>query len=185
MAADLKRGQFDIIADPIFQTIPRAREFAFSAPYAFFSDGIAVVRRTEDRLTKFADLANPALRIVVGKGWASETLLRAQFPSRSITAVQTSNDVMQVFNELLAGRADVVVVDGATAERIVKEHPDRVKALWLDDPPAFMPAGFALRYEDRDGAAFMTVALRNLESTGILGAIARKYDVARVVRGAR
>src|SRR5688500_7610979 len=26
MAADLKRGDFDVIADPIFQTIPRARE---------------------------------------------------------------------------------------------------------------------------------------------------------------
>ena len=56
MAADLKRGQFDVIADPIFQTIPRAREFSFSAPYAYFADGIAVIRKEDDRLKAFDDL---------------------------------------------------------------------------------------------------------------------------------
>jgi ABC-type amino acid transport substrate-binding protein len=30
MSADLKRGTYDMIADPIFETIPRAREFAFT-----------------------------------------------------------------------------------------------------------------------------------------------------------
>ena len=32
MSADLKRAEYDVIADPIFQTIPRAREFSFTKP---------------------------------------------------------------------------------------------------------------------------------------------------------
>ena len=108
--------------------------------------------------------------------------MKARFPEAKVTIVQTSTDLLQLFNEVLAGRADVAITDGADAERFVKEHADKVKALWLDDPPAFMPAGFALRNGDRVGAEFLTVALRNLESTGVLDALARKYGVRTLAK---
>lgn len=177
MSADLKRGEFDIIADPIFQTIPRAREFAFTEPYAYFADGIAVVRATERRFTDFDSLDRKGIRIAVGQGWASETLLKARFSEATLVPVQTGTDLLQVFNEVLGGRADVAVADGANALRFVSEHSGEVKALFIDNPPAFMPAGFALRPTDREGAEFLTVCLRNLKATGVLGALARKYDV--------
>ena len=71
----------------------------------------------------------------------------------------------------------MAIADGADAQRFVKEHPGSVKALWLEDPPAFMPAGFALRPSDARGAEFLTVCLRNLEAAGILDALARKYQI--------
>ena len=178
MSADLKRGEFDVIADPIFQTIPRAREFAFTAPYAYFADGIGVVRKGDNRFASFASLDQGGITIAVGQGWASETLIKARFTKPKILAVQTSTDLLQVFNEVLSGRADVAVADGADAERFVKEHPDAVRVLWLENPPAAMPAGFALRPSDSKGAEFLTVCLRNLEATGVLGGLARKYGVA-------
>jgi ABC-type amino acid transport substrate-binding protein len=177
MSADLKRGEYDVIADPIFQTIPRAREFAFTAPYAFFSDGIGVVRKDDDRFTNFDSLDREGITIAVGQGWASETLLKVRFVKAKIVSVQTTTDLLQVFNEVLAGRADVAVADGADAERYVKEHPDAVKALWLNDPPAAVPAGFALRLSDSQGAEFLTVCLRNLETSGFLDALERKYQI--------
>lgn len=177
MSVDLKRGEYDVIADPIFLTIPRAREFAFTAPYAYFADGIGVVRKDESRFTTFDSLDNEGVTIAVGQGWASETLVRTRFTKAKIIAVQTSTDLLQVFNEVLAGRADAAVSDGADAERFVKEHPDTAKAMWLHSPPAAMPAGFALRPDDTKGAEFLTVCLRNMESTGVLDALARKYGV--------
>jgi ABC-type amino acid transport substrate-binding protein len=177
MSADLKRGEFDVIADPIFQTIPRAREFAFTQPYAFFADGIAVVRKRETRFSDFDSLDRPGVTIAVGQGWASETLVRTRFTKATIQSTQTSTDLLQVFNDVLAGRADVAVADGADAERFVKEHPDAARALFLDKPPAFMPAGLALRPDDRAGAEFLSVSLRNLQSTGVLDALARKYQI--------
>lgn len=177
MSADLKRGEYDLIADPIFQTIPRAREFAFTAPYAFFGDGIAVVRRDETRFTTFDSLDHKNVTIAVGQGWASETLVKARFRKPKVVSVQTGTDLLQLFNEVAAGRADVAVADASDAKRYVDEHPDTVKALWLENPPAAMPAGFALRLDDRDGAEFLTVCLRNLRSTGVLDALARKYGV--------
>ncbi|MDO8544480.1 MAG: transporter substrate-binding domain-containing protein [Opitutaceae bacterium] len=177
MSADLKRGEFDVIADPIFQTIPRAREFAFTAPYAYFADGIAVVRRTDNRFDSFRSLDRTGITIAVGKGWASETLVRARLTKPTINAVVTKADLLQVFNELVSGRADAVIADGADAERFVKEQPGEFKALWLESPPAFMPAGFALRPDDRRGAEFLSVCLRNLEASGVLEALAKKHGV--------
>jgi ABC-type amino acid transport substrate-binding protein len=177
MSADLKRGQFDVIADPIFQTVPRAREFAFTEPYAYFADGIAVVRVGEQRFTDFDSLDRGEVTIAVGQGWASETLLTARFTKAKIVPIQTGTDLLQVFNEVLAGRADVAVADAADAVRFVEEHSGEVKALFVNNPPAYMPAGFALRPTDQEGADFLTVCLRNLEATGVLDALAKKYNV--------
>lgn len=177
MSADLKRGEYDVIADPIFQTIPRAREFAFTEPYAYFADGIGVIRQAENRFTDFDSLDQPGVTIAVGQGWASETLVKSKFTKATIKSVQTGTDLLQVFNDVVSGRADVAVADGADAERFVKEHPTTVKALWLDRPPARMPAGFALRPTDRAGADFLTVCLRNLHATGVLDALARKHAI--------
>lgn len=177
MSVDLKRAEYDVIADPIFQTIPRAREFAFTEPYAYFPDGIAVVRKDDNRFSKFDDLDREGITIAVGQGWASETLVKNRFMRAKILSVQTMSDLLQVFNEVLSGRADLAVADGADAERFVNEHRDQVKALWLNNPPAFMPAGFALRPSDTEGASFLTICIRNLRATGVLDALARKYRV--------
>ncbi len=180
LSADLKRGEYDVIADPIFQTIPRAREFAFSEPYAYFADGIAVVRKDESRFTDFSSLDQRGIVINVGQGWASETLVKFRFNRAIIRTVQTSNDLLQVFNDVVAGRADVAIADGPDAQRFVLEHPTIVKALWLDSPPARIPAGFALRPSDREGAEFLTVCLRNLESIGLLDVLAQKFGVTTI-----
>jgi ABC-type amino acid transport substrate-binding protein len=181
MAVDLKRGTFDVIADPIFLTIPRAREFEFSAPYARFADGIGVVRINDDRFRNFEDLGKPRIKIVVGQGFAAEALIKARFPQANVTSIQVGSDLLQLYNDVLAGRADIAINDAADAERFVKEHSDKVKALWLDSPPAYTPAGFVVRKGDTAGATFLTVALENLEGTGILDALARRYNIKTLV----
>jgi ABC-type amino acid transport substrate-binding protein len=180
MSADLKRGAYDVIADPIFQTIPRGPEFAFSEPYAFFADGIGVVRQDDNRFQRFQDLDRPGITVNVGLGQASEALVRAQFTKARIEPIAVGSDNMQIFAGVLSGRADVAVADAANAVRFVKEHPKQVKALWLENPPASMPAGFALRPDDLRGAALMTVAIRNLRSTGILAGLAARHGAVAV-----
>jgi len=95
----------------------------------------------------------------------------------TIEPVPATTDNMQIFAPLLAGRADAAVSDEANAVRFASEHPTQVDLLWVDSPPAFMPAGFALRPSDSRGAEFLNVCLRNLRAVGYLDALARKYKV--------
>jgi ABC-type amino acid transport substrate-binding protein len=177
MAADLKRGEFDLIADPIFQTIPRAREFEFTEPYSVFADGIAVVRVGDRRFMKYSDIDRKGIVVAVGQGWASETIARNSLKAATIKSVQTTTDLLQVFNEVTSGRADVALSDVADATRFVKEHPAEVQAMFLADPPARIPAGFALRPGDLSGAAFLDASLRYLGAVGSLRKLADKYAI--------
>jgi len=79
MSADLKRGTYDVLADPIFLTIPRAPDFAFSEPYAYFADGIGMVKKGDRRFKQLDDMDRSGLKISVGQGQATEALLRARF----------------------------------------------------------------------------------------------------------
>lgn len=178
MSADLKRGEYDVVADPIFQTISRAPEFAFSEPYAYFPDGIAVVRIGDNRFNSFESLDQKSISINVGMGQASESLLRAQFTKAEIIPVSVGTDDMKIFQDVLFGRTDAAIADLPNAKRIVDEHPDKLKMLFADNPSVYMPAGFALRPSDAAGAEFLSVCIRNLKSTGILKGIANKYNIS-------
>jgi len=182
MSADLKRGAYDVIADPIFATIQRAPEFSFSEPYAYFADGIVVVRKGDNRFSRFQDLDRPGIKISVGLGQGSESLSRARLTKPEIDPVAVGTDDMLIFAGVLAGRVDAAVADASNATRFVEAHADQVKALGLDNPPAFIPAGFALRPNDHEGAEFLSVSIRYLRSTGTLKSIATKYGVEAVLR---
>jgi ABC-type amino acid transport substrate-binding protein len=177
MSADLKRGEFDVIADPIFQTIPRAPEFAFSDVYARFPDGIGVVRVGENRFSTLESVDQQGVTVNVGLGQASEAFARSRFSKATIAPVPASTDNMRIFQDVLAGRADIAIADLPNAERIVHEHPTQLKLLWADKPPAYMPAGFALRPSDADGARFFSVSLRYLRDTGVVDALRKKYNL--------
>jgi hypothetical protein len=53
-------------------------------------------------------------------------------------------------------------------------HAAKLWCCGLNDPPAYIPAGFILRIGDRASADFLNVSLRNLRSTGVLNAIAAR-----------
>lgn len=177
MSADMKRGEIDVIADPIFETIPRAREFAFTEPYAYVPTGIGIVRTGGKKIPSFDDLNSPTIKIAVGQGFAEETLLRARASNADIIAVATGSDTAAAANLVLSGRADIAIVTLSDAKRFLAANPDRLEALWIDKPPAYMAAGFALQFGDELGASFLNVAIRNLKYTGTISSLARRYQI--------
>jgi ABC-type amino acid transport substrate-binding protein len=183
MLADMKRGEIDMLADPILQTVPRGREFAFSEPYVFLPSGVGIIRQGGKRLASFSDLNDPTIKVAVGLGLGEETLLRARAPKADILAVPVSTDTNAAANVVLAGRADVAIVNLNDAKRFLDANPGKLEALWMDNPPAYMPAGFALRFGDELGASFLNVALRNLKYTGTLSSLARRHGAEADLRG--
>jgi ABC-type amino acid transport substrate-binding protein len=177
MKADLQRGEFDVLADAIFQTPARGREMTFTEPYAYFAIGIGVVRRSEDRFTLFGDINNPSVRVAVGQGFAEETFVRARAPRANINSVPSATDTAAPINAVVTGRADIAIVNLEDAKRFVSANSRDLKMLWDQDPPAYVPAGFVVRFGDLTGAQFLDVSLRNLRATGVLHDVAAKHGV--------
>jgi ABC-type amino acid transport substrate-binding protein len=179
MAADLKRGEYDILADVIFQTPERGREFAFTEPFAYFAIGIGVVKSSDTRFSRFDQIDDPAITVAVGQGFAEETFVKARAPHCKLLSIPSSQDTAAPINAVVTGRADIAIVNAEDAKRFLAANPTHLKVLWTDPPPAYVPAGFALRLDDLKGAGFIDVALRNLRSTGVLTTIGVRYGTQK------
>ncbi|HXC60541.1 MAG TPA: transporter substrate-binding domain-containing protein, partial [Steroidobacteraceae bacterium] len=109
---DAEAGRFDIAIGGISDT-PERRRFAYFSGSYLRDAKQPVVRCGEERRYDTRDEINaPAVRLIVNPGGTNEAFVRAQFPHASLT-VHPGN--AGVFDEILAGRADVMVTDGMEA----------------------------------------------------------------------
>ena len=182
MKADLDRGEFDLLADAVFQTPARARELTFTDAYVYLPIGIGVVARDNNRFSQFDQINDPAIRVAVGQGFAEETFVRARAPKAQVISIQSAADTAAPINAVVAGRADIAIVNNEDAKRFLKANGRDLKALWLDAPPAYAPASFVVRFGDLTGADFLNASLENLRSTGVIRTVAQRYGVTPVER---
>jgi cyclohexadienyl dehydratase len=178
MGAELRSGAFDMVADPIFMTPQRGREFRFTEPYSFFAIGIGVVRTGDGRFQSFDDINRPNVSVAVGQGTGEEAFVRARAPRANLLSIPIGQDTASQINAVLTDRADIAIVNLEDAQRFVGAHRDRLILLWADNPPAYVPAGFILRMGDNTGADFLNVSIRNLRSTGVLRSIGARHGSA-------
>src|SRR5438067_696192 len=102
---DFLADRFDIAMGGVTVTPARAERAFFSIPT--FVDGKRPLTRREyrDRFTSIDAINQPGVRVIANPGSANEAFARAHF---SRAAVTIHRDNATVFDELAAGRADVM-----------------------------------------------------------------------------
>ncbi|MFI4927871.1 MAG: gamma subclass chorismate mutase AroQ [Burkholderiales bacterium] len=123
---DLAENDFDVAMGGISVTPERQSQGAFSVPYA--SGGKTIIARCA-QAAQFSDLAHvdrPKVRVIVNPGGTNEQFVREHLHHAQIR-VYTDNRA--IFDELRAGRADVMITDDTEAELQVHRHPDLCRAL--------------------------------------------------------
>jgi cyclohexadienyl dehydratase len=120
---DFLAGTFDIAMGGVTVTPARAEKGCFSAPYLV--DGKRPVARRElaDRFTSIAAIDQPGVKVIANPGAANEAFARANF-TRATVIIHPDNAT--VFDELVAGRADVMITDGLEADHQAHLHPELV-----------------------------------------------------------
>ena len=121
LEADFAAGKFDVAAGGVTILPARLAIAAFST--ATVVDGKRPIVRCpdKDRLTTVAAIDQPGVRVVVNPGASNEAFAHAHFTHAQLT-VHTDN--ASVFDELLAGRADVMVTDGIEVDHQALLHPE-------------------------------------------------------------
>ena len=164
------------MVEPIFQTIARAKEVSFTRPYAYFGYCGAIVRKGESRFKAFSDLNQPGLSVVVVQGYTDDSYAREHLPDAKVRSMKV-DDVNLIFLEVLSGNADAALSDVAQVKAFQREHPDKVDMLFVDAPPAFVPAGIMLKQGDFALANFLNASLDYMEANGVLDQLDAKYGV--------
>lgn len=117
---DYHDGRFDVALSGISITPERAASARFSVPYQ--SGGKTPIARCSER-TKLATLAqidDSKVRVIVNPGGTNEAFVRAQLKNAD---VRVFPDNRTIFDELVAGRADVMITDDVEAELSHRRFP--------------------------------------------------------------
>ena len=146
---DFAADRFDIAVGGV--TILPARQLVAEFATPMLVDGKRPIARCadKDRYVSVASIDQPGVRVVVNPGASNEAFARASFPHAHLT-IHTDN--VSVFDEIVAGREDVMVTDGIEVDHQALLHPELCatavpapftrleKAFMLPQDPAFVAA---------------------------------------------
>lgn len=119
MLDDLSDGKFDVGMGGVSITPARAARAAFSLPYA--SGGKTMIARCIDSRAygRLAAIDQPNVRVIVNPGGTNEEYVRAHLRRARIVVYP---DNRGIFDEIEAGRADVMITDDVEAEVQTRRH---------------------------------------------------------------
>jgi cyclohexadienyl dehydratase len=117
---DFTAGRFDIAMGGISVSPERTAVGEFSIPT--YVDGERPLVRCEDadRYITVAAIDQPNVRLITDARGTNEQFDRAHFPHAQLIVDPDDDDV---FDELIAGRADVMVVEGIKVDHEAMLHP--------------------------------------------------------------
>ena len=123
---DLGHGTFDVSMGGVSITPAREAQGAFSIPYS--SGGKTILARCADTRKFHAGLPSvdrPKVRVIVNPGGTNEQYVRSNVHHARIVVFP---DNRTIFDELTAGRADVMITDDVEAELQSHHHPGLCRA---------------------------------------------------------
>jgi cyclohexadienyl dehydratase len=118
---DFVAGKFDVAMGGVSILPERAARGEFSS--AVNTDGKRPIVRCSDR-DRFTDVAaidQPDVRVIEPPGASNEAFARSRLSHARLTI---HNDNTTIFDEIIAGRADVMVTDGIEVDHQAYLHPE-------------------------------------------------------------
>ncbi|MEO6005052.1 MAG: gamma subclass chorismate mutase AroQ [Opitutus sp.] len=118
---DLERRRFDLAASGISITPERAQHADFSTPYIF--DGKMPIARRENaaRYSSLESVDQPGVRVIVNPGGTNERFVREHLNQATIVV---HPDNRTIFDEIVAGRADLMITDSIEVRLQSRRHPE-------------------------------------------------------------
>ncbi|MFE2225418.1 transporter substrate-binding domain-containing protein [Streptomyces kronopolitis] len=174
LVGDLSAGRCDIAMGGVSVTLPRARAVYFSAPTR--TDGKTPLVRCKDK-DKYATLRQidrPGTRVIVNPGGTNEEFARSHIEHATLTV---HRDNTTIFDEILAGRADVMMTDAGETRYQARIHP-ALCSLHPDKPFTFSEKAYALPRGDNEFKAYVDQWVHLATHDGTY----RKYEDAWMTR---
>ncbi|MET7795609.1 transporter substrate-binding domain-containing protein [Streptomyces decoyicus] len=151
LVGDLSAGRCDIAMGGVSVTLPRARSVYFSEPTR--TDGKTPIVRCADKDTyqTLRQIDRPGTKVIVNPGGTNEEFARSHLKQATLTV---HPDNTTIFDEIIAGRADVMMTDASETRYQAKIHPE-LCSLHPDKPFSFSEKAYALPRGDNEFKAYV------------------------------
>ncbi|MDT0455888.1 transporter substrate-binding domain-containing protein [Streptomyces sp. DSM 41527] len=151
LVGDLSAGRCDIAMGGVSVTLPRARSVYFSEPTR--TDGKTPLVRCadKDKYQTLQQIDRPGTKVVVNPGGTNEEFARAHIRRATLTV---HPDNTTIFDEIIAGRADMMMTDASETRYQARIHPE-LCSLHPDKPFSFSEKAYALPRGDNEFKAYV------------------------------
>ncbi|MEU5242059.1 transporter substrate-binding domain-containing protein [Streptomyces lydicus] len=151
LVGDLAAGRCDIAMGGVSITLPRARSVYFSEPSR--TDGKTPIVRCTDKDTyrTLQQIDRPGTTVIVNPGGTNEQFARAHIKQATL---KVHPDNTTIFDEIIAGRADVMMTDASETRYQAKIHPE-LCSVHPDQPFTFSEKAYALPRGDDEFKAYV------------------------------
>ena len=159
---DFLAGKCDIAMGGIGVTLERQKRAFYSAP-TLATGKVPLVRCADkEKLQTVADIDKPGTTVIFNPGGTNERFARTSFKQAKL---QLHTDNVSIFDEILAGRADVMITEAREATIQEKLKPG-LCAVNTDKPLTFSEIAYLLPRGDVVFKAFVDQWLHIAKSTG-------------------
>ena len=170
LLTDVAADKFDIGMGGISITLARQKAAFFST--TVLRTGKSAISRcdTKAKFGSLAEIDKPGVKVITNPGGTNEKFDRATLKAAEIVVFPTNTGV---WDELIAGHADVMITDNVETRLQQKQHPE-LCAINPDKPFDFGELGYLL---PRDVALqqWVNLWLHVLAETGEMGRITNKW----------
>ena len=171
LMADFAADKFDIGMGGISVSLERQKKAFFSMPY--LHEGKTPIARCEHkgRFQTLSDIDKAGVKVITPPGGTNEKFDRANLKNAEIVAFA---DNTKIFDEVIAGRADVMITDASETRFQQKQHAGVLCAIHPDAPFNFSEKAYLL---PRDGVLknFTDQWLRQMTESGELKVLLAKW----------
>jgi ABC-type amino acid transport substrate-binding protein len=183
MIPDLKAQKFSVMASPIFKTIPRAQEVAFTRTIDRFGLS-AIIAKDAPVIKNPLELNDPKFTVTVTQGEIGHEFAIRHLPKAKLQVLK-SGDISLALVNVIEGRADAGICDSWTAAQFTEKHETRVRDLFHDQPFALVGASWFVKQGDHELCNFLNVAIEWLQINGEIEMMASKYQLPSIVESSK
>jgi cyclohexadienyl dehydratase len=171
LAKDFDAGAFDIAMGGVSVTLERAKKGYFSLPY--LREGKAPIARCadKDKYQTLAEIDRPDVTVIANPGGTNEKFDRAHLREAKI-AIYADNAT--IFDQLAAGKADLMITDVSETRYQQKQHQGVLCAIHPDKPFDFAEKAYWMA-RDEPLKAFVDQWLHMTIENGTLAAETAKW----------
>lgn len=171
LMSDLAAGKFDIAMGGISVTLDRQKAAFFSLP--LLRDGKSAIARCaqKGRFASLAAIDHAGVKVLSNPGGTNERFDRATLKAAQIVVFP---DNTKIFDELAAGRGDVMITDATETRLQQKLHPGVLCAIHPEAPFDFSEKAYLLP-RDPVWKAFVDQWLHISIETGDYARLTRKW----------
>lgn len=177
LVTDLNSGKIDAVCAGTWSSAARAKFIRFSRP-VFFIPMNAYVREGDTRFDHAPEkIDDPGVKVVAMDGEMSTEIRKTDFPKSSIQSIpQLAGSGTELLMNVVTGKGDVTFTDAVNGAEFMAANPGKVRPVPFSPPLRLMPNTIAVPGDEERLQDFIDVSLQQLENSGVIEKILKRYD---------